>query len=274
MTPSPPSVASRLLEMFAVPYDHEKAIVLMSDFLPYSLAASLVYIVVVFSLQRLMLNRKPFSLKWPLVFWNAGLAVFSVLGSYYSTVDVIEMAMEHSSLSATYCLLGTAMTGKNGFWGYLFTLSKLAEFGDTLFIVLRKKPLIFLHYYHHVVTLNFTVFGYAGNNAFTVWLLWLNYLVHSVMYLYYMLSAMGIQPPRAISKTITCMQLAQFAISLFFFAHIGYLKYFYGLCDFHTSAYVIGVVMEISYVILFAQFFHNAYVKMSAKRVTPAKKMK
>ena len=38
---------------------------------------------------------------------------------------------------------------------FLFDLSKVFEFVDTIFIVLRKKPLIFLHYYHHVSTMLF-----------------------------------------------------------------------------------------------------------------------
>ena len=34
----------------------------------------------------------------------------------------------------------------SGFWSSLFVLSKVPELGDTIFIVLRKQPLIFLHW--------------------------------------------------------------------------------------------------------------------------------
>ena len=41
----------------------------------------------------------------------------------------------------------------SGFWATMFVLSKVPELGDTIFIVLRKQPLIFLHWYHHATVL-------------------------------------------------------------------------------------------------------------------------
>lgn len=41
-----------------------------------------------------------------------------------------------------------------------FSSFQVAEFGDTVFIVLRKRPLLFLHWYHHVTVLVYTWHAY------------------------------------------------------------------------------------------------------------------
>ena len=43
--------------------------------------------------------------------------------------------------------------------------SKLPELGDTLFIVLRKQQLIFLHWYHHITVFIYVWYSYAGHTA-------------------------------------------------------------------------------------------------------------
>ena len=53
----------------------------------------------------------------------------------------------------------------SGLWVILMTLSKLVELGDTIFIVLRKQPLVFLHWYHHISTLIYCWNSYSEQTA-------------------------------------------------------------------------------------------------------------
>jgi hypothetical protein len=46
-------------------------------------------------------------------------------------------------------------------WTMYFCLSKIPELLDTVFIVLRKRPLKFLQYYHHIVTMWFCWIAWA-----------------------------------------------------------------------------------------------------------------
>uniref|UniRef100_A0A1B0D5J0 Elongation of very long chain fatty acids protein n=1 Tax=Phlebotomus papatasi TaxID=29031 RepID=A0A1B0D5J0_PHLPP len=100
----------------------------------------------------------------------------------------------------------------SGFWTWLFVLSKLPELGDTIFIVLRKQPLIFLHWYHHITVLMYSWFSYTEYTASARWFIVMNYCVHSLMYSYYALRAMRFHPPRFISMLITTLQLTQMVI--------------------------------------------------------------
>lgn len=48
-------------------------------------------------------------------------------------------------------------------WAFCF--SKLPELIDTVFIVLRKQPLIFLHWYHHASVLVYCWFSYQDYSS-------------------------------------------------------------------------------------------------------------
>ena len=93
-------------------------------------------------------------------------------------------------------------------WGWLFGMSKIFEFGDTLFIVLRKGPLSFLHVYHHVTVCVFTWYALTPKpSALSTWLGGMNYTVHTLMYTYYALKASGFRPHPFVPKVSTCIHL-------------------------------------------------------------------
>lgn len=155
-----------------------------------------------------------------------------------------------------------------GFWTWLFVLSKLPELGDTIFIVLRKQPLIFLHWYHHITVLIYSWFSYTEYTSSARWFIVMNYCVHSVMYSYYALRAMRYRPPRFISMVITSMQLTQMvvgcAINLW---AMDYLKTA-GRSGCHISPINIklSLAMYFSYFVLFARFFYTTYLSASARK--------
>ena len=112
-----------------------------------SIVFSVMYLMAIFGGQRLMLNRERLSLQRPLIVWNLCLAVFSIIGSFRMLQHLTHVVTTHG-LAHSICELDFTY-GVAACWSWLFVISKVAELFDTLFIVLRKQKLIFLHWYHH-----------------------------------------------------------------------------------------------------------------------------
>jgi len=62
---------------------------------------------------------------------------------------------------------------------------QIVELGDTAFIVLRKQPLQFLHWYHHITVMMYCFYSYPLYIASSRWYVAMNFFVHSAMYTYY-----------------------------------------------------------------------------------------
>lgn len=150
----------------------------------------------------------------------------------------------------------------------------MAELGDTIFIVLRKRPLIFLHWYHHVATLNYGIWSYNEKTAYNTWIVWLNFSVHAFMYTYYFLSACSIRSPAWVSRLITTSQITQFLITLVILFHAGYLKLVGYSVDTTWPVYLYCLAMELSYVALFGNFFYQSYVKGGGAKFQREKQVK
>eukprot|EP00052_Salpingoeca_macrocollata_P031319 m.322456 g.322456 ORF g.322456 m.322456 type:complete len:308 (-) comp26995_c0_seq1:30-953(-) len=96
---------------------------------------------------------------------------------------------------------------------WVFYMSKIFDFFDTVFIVLRRKwtQLSFLHVYHHTTIFLFYWLnvngGYDGDVYYTVVL---NSFVHLVMYAYYFCTTMNITLPSFLKPMVTYLQMSQF----------------------------------------------------------------
>lgn len=232
-----------------------------------SLLCSFIYVVLVFTGQWLMKNRQAFSLRMPLIMWNLGLAVFSIVGAIRTIPELVDSVLFHGVVHSI--CNPRFFYGTTGFWAYAFTASKVIELGDTAFIVLRRQPLIFLHWYHHVTVLIYCFYSYPEHVSSGRWYMVMNYCVHSVMYSYFALRALRVRVPALIRKSVTLLQIIQMMIGLGVVIGAYFLKSNGTDCNQSYSNMAITIAMYASYLILFLHFFYREYA-ISAKPHCPS----
>lgn len=206
---------------------------------------------------KFMENRKPYNLKWLLFAWNSALAIFSICGSVRALHDVIYLTSNFGfNLSVCKCYEHNV----RGFWMFYFAISKVVELGDTVFLVLRKRPVIFLHWYHHISVLLFTWFACAQGASFGRYFICMNFIVHSFMYTYFAAQTLSIRPPKFVSMFITTLQILQMVGGIFV-VHHAYREISSGnRCEVKQATMTNALLMYASYFVLFVNFFLEAYV--------------
>ena len=108
------------------------------------------FLAMVYFGQKLMKDRPAFDLKYVLFAWNMFLSIYSLLGTIRSATEAWEIFKKYG-FEGTVCV----PLFKNhpfNIWAFFFLYSKFLEYGDTLFLILRKKPIIKLHLLHHSIT--------------------------------------------------------------------------------------------------------------------------
>lgn len=115
-------------------HDHHRNVEWMTSFWHTSFYWVAGYMVLIFGGQAYMSTRPAFRLKTFLVVWNSLLAAFSILGAIRTLPEMLHVlhkfGFHHSVCNPSY----VEEVKVSAFWTWMFTLSKVPELGDTVFI--------------------------------------------------------------------------------------------------------------------------------------------
>ncbi|XP_034948903.1 elongation of very long chain fatty acids protein 4-like isoform X2 [Chelonus insularis] len=224
-----------------------------------TLICTAIYLFIVWIGPKIMKKRKPFKLTWLLIPYNfcmAGLnayiAIALFIASFKLSYSYICQPIKNT-WKAEEMQIATAV------WWYYF--SKLIEFSDTIFFILRKKDnqLSFLHVYHHSTMFLLWWIGIKWVPSGSTFLpAMINSFIHVLMYSYYGLAALGPHVAKYLwwKKYLTILQLIQFTSAVIL--GINAIK---SDCDFPLWMQYALVIYMISFIVLFGNFYAKAYIQ-------------
>lgn len=250
---------------FEANYSLKEAYVVFDKAWFVPLLACALYLTLVWRGKKLMQKRTPFGLRAPLFVWNLCLAIFSIAGAAVEFPPLVQTVRKHG-FTYSVCHSDILFEPAQSLFALLFVISKIVEFGDTFFVVMRKTPLNVLHWYHHITVCVFSWHSLATQSAPAHWFCAMNYVVHSVMYSYYVLKSTGLRMPSAISKTVTMLQLVQFLVGFVVVATSTWLCLNGVPCKTNILNSFLGLFIYASYLVLFSNFFYQRFVKVKSDR--------
>ena len=212
-----------------------------------------------------MLEKAPaMKSKYVMAVWNFLLAGFSFMGFVNTVPFLIDHLMEHG-FQYTVCAHPEEwyLHGHCGLYVFLFIYSKIPELMDTVFLVLKKAPIIFLHWFHHCTVLLYCWHAYYNSVSSGLWFAAMNYTVHSIMYMYY--GCMSLRLFRSVTKAIapfiTTIQILQMmmGMAVTVFSAMWHMEGGVSTCFVNAANYKLGLAMYTIYFILFAVLFRNLY---------------
>lgn len=209
------------------------------------------YLPVLFILKRFMRSRPAYSLNGFVLLWNVALSLLSFLGVAVVVYVQPEMLMHAMYPERLFSPPVRAVIT-------IFTLTKPVEFGDTLILILRKKPVSFLHAYHHFTVSLYCWHAQQINADFAHGFALMNLSVHALMYLYFALFSVTKNNffLRKIKPLVTFLQVLQMLLGVFLSAQgLVYVQQEEQL--FNAK---LALAMYVSYFFLFAHLFCKNYL--------------
>lgn len=231
------------------------------------------YYILIYSGDYIMTRFKILPFKFNFIFrvHNISLTIISLILLFLFIEQLAPILKEHGLF---YAICNeNSLNSKLVLLYYLNYLTKYIELLDTVFLVLKKKKLMFLHTYHHGATILLCYVQLKGLSSIEWVPITMNLAVHVVMYWYYYLSSCGIRVKW--KKLVTRIQIFQFLVDLIFIYFATYshfcFKYFNnflckGDCYGTEFAAIFGICIITSYLILFISFYIKNYVEKDQKK--------
>lgn len=237
----------------------------------YPPLAIVIYLTLIFSLQRYMQTRPPVKLQAFTFCHNVFLCILSLFMGVGVLSEVAKVLFHNSPSTGLRNILcdpnARSMSGRLGWWMYVFYLSKFYELGDTVIMVLKKRPLNFLHVYHHCIVIPL-FYVYMSTGMVLQWILVVaNSSVHVAMYYYYAMSAIGQKVWW--KKYITQAQIIQFIIDLTATWPYPFLYFSASGCSGSMRGWLFGQAIGASFFKLFCDFYFRSYSKSKAFKAQP-----
>ena len=208
----------------------------------------------------LMRNRQPFKVKRWLCLWNGALSLFSFCGAI-RTAPVLFYYITSAPMMDIICRPSDVWigAGPTGLWVMLFIGSKFPELIDTIFLIVRKRDVPFLHWFHHASTLLYSWHACANPANYALSFVAMNYCVHAVMYAYYGLIMIGRKPAWLQPFFITISQITQMFVGMCIQITAAYWYFHPKQCSVSGYNILSGGVMYSTYLFLFIKFASSRY---------------
>ncbi|KND04227.1 uncharacterized protein SPPG_01658 [Spizellomyces punctatus DAOM BR117] len=159
------------------------------------------------------------------------------------------------------------------YWSWLFYLSKYYEIVDTVIILLKGRRTSILQSYHHAGAI-ISMWLCVHSHATATWIFVVfNSFIHTIMYLYYALTTVGLRPPG--KQYLTRMQITQFlvggSIAITYPVIPGCLKQLDPTQSASEQiAYAVVTAYLVPLTLLFVDFARRTYGGRSQKRIKVA----
>lgn len=224
------------------------------------------YLLTIYWLREFMRYRKPIKLNFLLGIHNLFLCGLSLFMSVMLGWEAYRLISEHS-IAAAYCgTMDDEIDVRMAMWNILFYLSKYYELLDTVFLVLRKRPLSVLHLYHHCVVLPVCWMG-CWSQIFMGWITSFNNAsVHVLMYFYYAMSAFGFRGIFS-PNILTALQITQFVVDIMSSLGFIYVYFFTDIpCRGDIYSWMIANTTGLTFFYLFSKLYYDRYIASKQKK--------